>query len=132
MGSDCKTQINRYTGGILVAKFDVKTLADEVNKAIAGLKETGQEESSGVVTRVGDGVAWIYGLRSAGYSEMIEIEAETGGRVSAFALNLLEDEIGAVLLGDDQFVKAGAKVNLTGKVLSVPVGPELLGRVVDP
>jgi F-type H+-transporting ATPase subunit alpha len=115
-----------------VADFDVKTLADEVSKAIAGLHDTGQEESSGIVTRVGDGVAWIYGLRGAGYSEMIEIESIKGGRVSAFALNLLEDEIGAVLLGDEELVAAGAKVRLTGRVLSVPVGPELLGRVVDP
>ncbi|MFS8120602.1 MAG: F0F1 ATP synthase subunit alpha, partial [Microcoleus sp.] len=50
----------------------------------------------------------------------------------AFTLNLMEDEIGAVLLGDDTGVTAGAKVTLTGKVLDVPVGPELLGRVVDP
>jgi len=112
--------------------FDVKSLANEVQKAIAGLRESGQEQSSGVVTRIGDGVAWIYGLRSCGYSEMIEIEADNGGYVSAFALNLLEDEIGAVLLGEDQFVKAGARVRLTGQILSVPVGPEMLGRVVDP
>jgi len=112
--------------------FDVKTLADEVNKAISGLKQSGQEQSSGIVTRVGDGVAWIYGLRDAGYAEMIEIETDADQRVSAFTLNLLEDEIGAVLLGDDQFVKAGARVRLTGKVLSVPVGPEMLGRIVDP
>lgn len=112
--------------------FDVKVLADEVNKAITGLRESGQEQSSGVVTRVGDGVAWIYGLRDCGYAEMIEIDAENDQRISAFTLNLLEDEIGAVLLGDDQYVRAGAKVRLTGKILSVPVGPELLGRVVDP
>lgn len=112
--------------------FDVKVLADEVKEAITGLRETGQEQSSGVVTRVGDGVAWIYGLRDCGYAEMIEIEADNDQRVAAFTLNLLEDEIGAVLLGDDQYVKAGARVRLSGKILSVPVGPELLGRVVDP
>ncbi len=110
---------------------DVKDLADEVKKAIAQLTETGQEKSSGVVTRVGDGVAWIYGLRDIGYAEMIEIEG-IGGKVTAFALNLMEDEIGAVLLGEDQLVRAGAKATLTGEVLSVPVGPELVGRIVDP
>lgn len=110
---------------------EVRTLADEVKKAIANLKETGQEKSAGVVTRVGDGVAWIYGLRDCGYAEMIEIEG-IKNRVTAFALNLLEDEIGAVLLGDDEEVRAGARVRLTGEVLSVPVGPELVGRVVDP
>lgn len=111
---------------------NVAKLADEVRRAIAGLSETGDEKSAGVVTRVGDGVAWIYGLRDVGYAEMLEVQSTNGGAVTAFALNLLEDEIGAVLLGEDQAVKAGARVRLTGQVLSVPVGPELIGRVVDP
>jgi F-type H+-transporting ATPase subunit alpha len=110
---------------------EVKNLSEEVKKAIAGLSANGQEKSSGIVTRVGDGVVWIYGLRDCGYSEMIEIEG-IHGKVTAFALNLLEDEIGAVLLGEDEEVRAGAKVRLSGEILSVPVGPELVGRVVDP
>src|SRR5665213_951386 len=63
---------------------------------------------------------------------MLEIEGVSGQQVTAFALNLGEDEIGAVLLGEDTEVKAGAKVRLSGQVLEVPVGPELVGRVVDP
>jgi F-type H+/Na+-transporting ATPase subunit alpha len=116
-----------------MAKIDmeVKNLTEEVRKAIAGLTTSGQEKSSGIVTRVGDGVAWIYGLRDCGYAEMLEIDG-VHGKVTAFALNLLEDEIGAVLLGEDEEVAAGAQVRLTGQVLSVPVGPELVGRVVDP
>ena len=114
------------------SEYDVKVLAKEVREAIAGLKERGEEQSSGVVTRVGDGVAWIYGLRGVGYSEMIDIDTANGGKVTAFALNLLEDEIGAVILGEDQQIRAGARVHLTGEILSVPVGPELVGRVVDP
>lgn len=112
-------------------KMDVKNLAEEVRQAIAKLHVTGDEKSTGVVTRVGDGVAWIYGLRSCGYAEMLQIEG-TDSQVAAFALNLLEDEIGAVLLGDDTQVKAGASVRLSGQILSVPVGPELVGRVIDP
>src|SRR3989344_3498232 len=112
-------------------RADVEGLAEEVRAAIAKLEVSGDEGSTGVVTRVGDGVAWVYGLRDCGYSEMLQIEG-IKGTVTAFALNLLEDEIGAVLLGEDQAVKAGARVRLTGKVLSVPVGPELVGRVVDP
>jgi F-type H+-transporting ATPase subunit alpha len=111
--------------------ISVKELSQELRDAIADLQVNGKLEESGVVTRVGDGVAWIYGLSSAGYSEIIEIET-AGSPVEAFTLNLNEDEIGAVLLGQDQDVKAGAKVRLTGKTLEVPVGPELLGRVVDP
>jgi F-type H+-transporting ATPase subunit alpha len=116
-----------------MAKIDteVKSLAEEVRKAITELSAAGEERSTGVVTRVGDGVAWIYGLRGCGYAEMLEIDG-AHGKVTAFALNLLEDEIGAVLLGLDEEVRAGAKVRLTGEVLSVPVGPELVGRVVDP
>lgn len=112
--------------------FDVKQLSQEVQKAIAGLKESGEAGSKGVVTRVGDGIAWIYGLRDCGYSEVLEIDATKGSKVMAFALNLLEDEIGAVLLGDDRDVQAGDTVSLSGRVLTVPVGPELIGRVIDP
>src|SRR3954466_10564333 len=108
-----------------------KSLSSEVQKAINKLKATGEEKSSGIVTRVGDGVAWIYGLRDCGYAEMIEIEG-LKRKVTAFALNLLEDEIGAVVLGEDEEIRAGAPVKLTGEVLSIPVGPELVGRVVDP
>jgi F-type H+/Na+-transporting ATPase subunit alpha len=107
-------------------------LANEVRQAIALLKTSGNVEKTGIVTRIGDGVAWIYGLSGAGYSEMLEIEGSGGMTINAFALNLMEDEIGAVLLGDDTKVKAGAKVRLSGTVLEVPVGPELVGRVVDP
>src|ERR1043166_4869717 len=110
---------------------NVKNLAKEVREAIAKLEATGDEKTAGVITRVGDGVASVYGLQSCGYGEMLEIEG-IKGTVTAFALNLLEDEIGAVLLGDDINVKAGARVKLSGQILSVPVGPELIGRVIDP
>jgi len=115
-----------------VAELNVKELSRELQIAIADLKVGGSLQSSGIVTRVGDGVAWIYGLEDCGFNQVVTIEAVDGGNVEAFALNLMEDEIGAVLLGADSQVVAGAKVTLTGKVLEVPVGPELLGRVVDP
>ncbi|MDB5181675.1 MAG: synthase subunit alpha [Candidatus Saccharibacteria bacterium] len=112
--------------------LSVHELSKELQEAIAGLRTEQGLEEAGVVTRVGDGVAWVYGLRSAGYNEVIEIEATDGGQITAFALNLLEDEIGAVVLGDDSRVSAGARVRLTGRLLDVPVGPEMVGRVVDP
>ncbi|EDK72650.1 ATP synthase F1, alpha subunit [candidate division TM7 genomosp. GTL1] len=114
-----------------MANIALKELTQELRDAIENLSASEGFESVGIVTRVGDGVAWIYGLRSAGQSEVLSIET-TDGSVGAFVLNLMEDEIGAVLLGSDIGVSAGAKVRLTGKVLEVPVGPELLGRVVDP
>jgi F-type H+-transporting ATPase subunit alpha len=115
-----------------MSELKVQELSAELRDAIQSLRATRGLEETGVVTRVGDGVAWIYGLRSAGYNEVIDIETRDGGSVTAFVLNLLEDEIGAVILGDDADVVAGARVTLTGKVLDVPVGPELVGRVVDP
>lgn len=111
--------------------ISINQLADELRQAIGELDKTESLEKVGIVTRVGDGVAWVHGLRSAGYSEVLEIES-ANGIVEAFALNLMEDEIGAVILGSDSEVSAGDKVRLKGTVLSVPVGPELLGRVVDP
>lgn len=111
--------------------ISIKELSKDLQDAIAQLDQAEGLEKVGVVVRIGDGVAWVHGLRSAGYNEMLEIETDNG-IVEAFALNLMEDEIGAVLLGSDELVAAGNTVRLKGSVLSVPVGPELLGRVVDP
>ncbi len=114
-----------------MSELSITELSKELRSAIETLETTGNFDEVGIVLRVGDGVAWIHGLRSAGYSEVLEIETPSGV-IEAFALNLLEDEIGAVLLGEDAEVKAGQKVRRKGTVLTVPVGPELLGRVVDP
>lgn len=114
-----------------MTKLSVTELSRDLRDAITQLETTEGLEKVGIVTRVGDGVAWVHGLHDAGYSEVLVIDSEAG-EVEAFALNLNEDEIGAVLLGSDSEVKAGAKVTLKGETLSVPVGPELLGRVVDP
>src|SRR3982750_5054398 len=99
-----------------MAKTDlsITELSADIRKAIAELKTRPEIEDVGVVTRVGDGIAWIYGLSGAGYNEMLEIDSVSGQKVTAFALNLAEDEIGAVILGDDTQVKAGATVRLSG------------------
>ncbi len=110
----------------------VKELSSELQAAIEQLKNEQGLEEVGIVTRIGDGVAWVYGLTTAGFNEVITIESTDGSAVEAFVLNLMEDEIGAVLLGDDSKVAAGARAKLSGRVIEVPVGPELLGRVVDP
>lgn len=115
-----------------MAELSIVELSSDIKKAISELKARPEIENVGIITRVGDGIAWVYGLSSAGYNEMLEIDSINGGTITAFALNLGQDEIGAVILGDDTLVKAGAKVRLSGKVLEVPVGPELIGRVVDP
>jgi F-type H+-transporting ATPase subunit alpha len=89
-------------------------------------------EEVGTVLEVKDGIARIYGLQKAMAGEMLQITAsETGNQVTALALNLEEDNIGSVVLGDYLQLKEGDEVRRTGRVLEVPVGPEMVGRVVD-
>ena len=90
-------------------------------------------EEVGTVLEVKDGIARIYGLSKAMAGEMLSVtSSETGNEITALALNLEEDNIGAVILGDYLELKEGDEVRRTGRVLEVPVGPELIGRVVDP
>ncbi|MCX5756511.1 MAG: F0F1 ATP synthase subunit alpha [Gemmatimonadetes bacterium] len=90
-------------------------------------------EEVGTVLEVKDGVARIYGLQKAMAGEMLEVtSAKTGAKITALALNLEEDNIGSVVLGDYLQLKEGDEVRRTGRVLEVPVGPEMIGRVVDP
>ena len=98
----------------------------------ADLKDLDVEEV-GSVLEVKDGIARIYGLAKAMSAEMLEVtSSETGEKITALALNLEEDNIGAVILGDYLQLKEGDEVRRTSRVLEVPVGPELVGRVVDP
>jgi F-type H+/Na+-transporting ATPase subunit alpha len=115
-----------------MSEISIKELSADIRKAIQELKDQPQISNVGVVTRVGDGVAWIYGLRECGFNEVVEIESVDGQKVSAFALNLGENEIGAVLMGSELKIKAGARVTLTGRSIEIPVGEELIGRVVNP
>jgi F-type H+-transporting ATPase subunit alpha len=90
-------------------------------------------EEVGSVLEVKDGIARIYGLAKAMAGEMLEVtSSETGEKITALALNLEEDNIGAVILGDYLQLKEGDEVRRTARVLEVPVGHELVGRVVDP
>lgn len=115
-----------------MSDLNIKDLTQELEAAIGGLSKQAQFEQAGVVTRVSDGIVWVYGLKDCGFSDVLEIETTDGTLARAFALNLYEDEIGAVLLDSEVGVSAGARVTLTGTTLEVPIGPELVGRVVDP
>lgn len=87
-----------------------------------------QEVGVGTVLQVGDGIARVYGLRDVMVSELVEFP----GDVFGMALNLEEDNVGVIVLGDDTNIKEGDTVRRTGRILSVPVGRALLGRVVSP
>lgn len=106
-------------------------IIEKLKKDIAGYKDDTKFEHVGLVTEVGDGIAKISGLSKALSQELLNVETK-GGDVSAIAFNLEESFIGAVILGDAQKVKVGDRVKQTGKVVSIKVGPEMLGRVVDP
>src|SRR5256885_1694875 len=97
----------------------------------ADLRELDVEEV-GSIREVKDGIARIYGLAKAMSGEMLEVtSSETGEKITALALNLEEDNIGAVILGDYLQLKEGDEVRRTSRVLEVPVGQSLVGRVVD-
>ena len=81
----------------------------------------------GTVVSVTDGIVRIHGLQAAQYGEMLEFPKNTFG----LALNLERDSVGAVILGDYKHISEGDTVKTTGRILEVPVGPELLGRVVN-
>jgi len=100
--------------------------------AIDNYQDALQTEEVGQVLEVKDGIARIYGLTHAMASEMLEVTPSDGGEpVTALALNLEEDNIGAVLLGDWTRLHEGDEVRRTGKVLEIPVGAGYLGRVVN-
>jgi len=100
--------------------------------AIEHYEEDLHAEEVGEVLEVKDGIARIYGLTNAMANEMLEITpSDGGGRVTALALNLEEDNIGAVVLGDWTSLHEGDEVRCTGRVLEVPTGEGYLGRVVD-
>ncbi|MGH7448892.1 MAG: F0F1 ATP synthase subunit alpha, partial [Longimicrobiales bacterium] len=107
-------------------------IKDVLLRQIEQYSEELKVEEVGEVLEVKDGVARIYGLTNAMASEMLEItSSETGDAVTALALNLEEDNIGAVIMGDWTMLHEGDVVRRTGRVLDLPVGAAYLGRVVD-
>jgi len=109
----------------------VNLRADEISsliqKQIEGFEEGIELKETGRVISVGDGIARIYGLGNAMSGELLEFP----GGLSGMVLNLEEDNVGAVLLGRDDDIKEGDEVKRTGRIMEVPIGPELVGRVVD-
>jgi F-type H+-transporting ATPase subunit alpha len=105
----------------------MSNLLQEIEAQIAGVKTATTKQNVGVVREISDGVAKIEGLTDAMLNEMLDF----GNGVVGLALNLEETEVGAIILGDYLQVHEGSEVKTTGKLLSVPVGKGLLGRVVD-
>jgi F-type H+-transporting ATPase subunit alpha len=106
--------------------------ADEISKIIQrqieGFEETVDIREVGTVITVGDGIARVHGLDRVMYNELLEFPHG----ISGLALNLEEDSVGAVLLAESHMIKEGDLVKRTHRIISVPTGPALIGRVVDP
>jgi F-type H+/Na+-transporting ATPase subunit alpha len=105
----------------------MNSILQEIESQIAGVKTTAARQNVGIVREIYDGVAKIEGLTDCMANEMLDF----GGGVTGLALNLEETEVGAIILGEFAKVKEGQEVRTTGRLLSVPVGKGLLGRVVN-
>jgi F-type H+-transporting ATPase subunit alpha len=103
-------------------------ISEIIEKQIKDYDKKIEVSETGVVLSVGDGIARLYGLEKAMAGELLEFSHGVMGMV----LNLEEDNVGAALLGEDQYVKEGDVVKRTGRIVQVPVGEALVGRVVDP
>src|SRR5271154_1125256 len=102
-------------------------ISDLIKQRIESFKGVTEARNVGTIVSVTDGITRIHGLADARYGEMLEFPGNTFG----LALNLEQDSVGAVVLGDYKHLSEGDTVKTTGRILEVPVGPELLGRVVD-
>ena len=109
-------------------EFNPDDIADVLRRQLESFKPNLERQRVGRIIEVGDGIAHVSGLPSTSVNELLEFEGGTLG----LALNLDEESIGAVVLGQMEHIQEGQTVTATGRILSVPVGDELLGRVVNP
>src|SRR5580765_917061 len=105
----------------------MSNLLQDIEAQIAGVKTTAAKQNVGTVREIGDGVVKVEGLIDAMFNEMLDF----GNGVVGLALNLEETEVGVIILGDYTKIAEGDEVRTTGKLLQVPVGKAMLGRVVD-
>lgn len=114
-------------------------IVNDLKKRIEDFDFEAKEEKVGTVIEIGDGIARIFGLSEVASLEMLEFLSEAksrsqsaSGPIYGLALNLEKDNVGAVIMGDYHHIKEGDIVKATGRLLEIPVGPSLVGRVVDP
>jgi len=112
---------------MMQTQLNPSEISDLIKERIERFEASSETRTEGTVVSVSDGIARLHGLTDAMQGEMIEFPGDTFG----LALNLERDSVGAVILGDYEHISEGDKVKTTGRILEVPVGPELLGRVVD-
>jgi F-type H+-transporting ATPase subunit alpha len=116
---------------MLVTEITAQSIDDALRKQLDSLDTSVESREVGTVIQVGDGIARIDGLKDAMAGELLEFTSSNGQTVYGMAQNLEEDEVGAVLLGDVTAIKENDQVKTTGRLVEIPVGPEMCGRVVN-
>ncbi|NMC51780.1 F0F1 ATP synthase subunit alpha [Candidatus Kuenenbacteria bacterium] len=113
-------------------KINKEEILKELRQQLANFRATAGEEQVGRVVEVGDGIARLAGLNQVRMSEMIEFKKEGRESIYGVALNLNEGSVGAMILGDTSNIEEGDTAYATGRILEVPVGDKMIGRVVNP
>ena len=117
---------------MLVTEITAQSIDEALKKQLEQLNVSVESREVGTVIQVGDGIARVDGLRDAMAGELLEFIGEGGKTVYGLAQNLEEDEVGAVLLGDVTAIKENDQVRTIGRIVEVPAGKAMLGRVVNP
>ncbi len=115
-----------------MTEITAQSIDEALRKQLDALNVSVESREVGTVIQVGDGIARVDGLRDCMAGELLEFLGEGGKTVYGLAQNLEEDEVGAVLLGDVTAIKENDQVRTTGRIVEVPAGKGLLGRVVNP
>ena len=115
-----------------MTEITAQSIDEALRKQLDAINTSVESRETGVVVQIGDGIARIDGLKGAMAGELLEFIAEDGRIVYGLAQNLVEEVVGAVLLGDLTAIKENDQVRTTGKILEVPSGHAMLGRVVNP
>ncbi|MCR5392914.1 MAG: F0F1 ATP synthase subunit alpha, partial [Olsenella sp.] len=115
------------------APISSERIMSTLREQLSAINATVDRQEASVVTQVGDGIAYISGLKTAMAGELLQFTSSVTGRsVYGLAQNLEEDRVGAVLFGDVDSIKEGDECRTTGRVMDIPVGHAMLGRVVNP
>src|SRR5258708_8456611 len=112
----------------MAVDLKAEEITEIIRQQLSGIGRGVDVSEVGTVVSVGDGIARVYGLDRVMAGELVQFPHDIAG----LALNLEEDNVGVVLLGEASAIKEGDEVKRTGKIMSVPVGPALVGRVVNP
>ena len=117
---------------MLVTEITAQSIDEALRKQLDALNTSVESREVGTVIQIGDGIARVDGLKDAMAGELLEFVGQSGQVVYGLAQNLEEDEVGAVLLGDVTAIKENDQVKTTGRIVEIPSGKEMLGRVVNP